>query len=284
MAKDKVKTGTALINVEESLKAQALIARATEESVQTGQFFGTQGGILTFNGAPIKDNKMQCIIVDHILANLYYIGKFNSKDPKPPVCYAFGRDDKQMAPHENSSEKQAEVCQGCPQNEFGTADTGRGKACKNARRLAVISASLLEEPASIADAQVGYLATPVTSVKGWAGYVRQVADTFGVPPLGVVTEVSLVPDTDKQFKMTFRCVEKIADKKVLALLLAKQVRVAKEIAFPFPELEDRPQPSAATKRPKAGAKVSGGKAAAAAPAGKAKGGKAAGGFGAARKY
>lgn len=256
MAKEKggalaKKAGTALINVEQELLAQANVARATEESVQTGQFFGTRAGVLSFNGAPIKDNKMQVIVIDHILANMYYPEKFDSKNPTPPVCYAFGRNDKQLAPHEKSSNKQHEQCSGCPQNEWGTADTGKGKACKNSRRLACMSASVLEKAGAIEDAQVAYLGVPVTSVKGWAGYVRQVADTFGVPPLGVITEVSLVPDTKDQFKMVFRCVERITDKKVLGLLLAKSRLVGKDIAFPFPEMEE-PAPRAKGKAGKGG--------------------------------
>lgn len=272
--------GTALINVEAELLAQANVARATEESVQTGQFFGTRAGVLSFNGAPIKDNKMQVIVVDHILANIFYPTKFDANDPQPPVCYAFGRNDKELAPHEKASTKQAESCKGCPQNEWGTADTGRGKACKNSRRLGCISASVLDKPGSIEDAAIAYLGVPVTSVKGWAGYVRQVADTFGVPPLGVVTEVSLVPDTKDQFKMVFRCVERINDKKALGLLLAKNKLVGNEIAFPFPELEDMP----ARAKPKRGARQGGVRGGAQQPA-KAAAGKA-GKFGqpASRKF
>lgn len=232
------KKGGALVAIEKELAAQAQIARATEESVQTGQFFGTQGGILTFNGSPVKDNKMQVVILDHILANIFYEGKFNSKTPTPPVCYAFGRVDAELVPHEKAPKKQNEQCKGCPKNDWGTADTGRGKACKNSRRLACIDATVIDKPGNIADAAVAYLSVPVTSVKGWAGYVRGVADSLGRPPFGVVTEVSLVPDSDDQFKMVFRSVEKVESSQALAMLLAKQKLVSKDIGFPFPEIEE----------------------------------------------
>jgi hypothetical protein len=279
--KDKLReSGKALISLEQELRDQAQLARATEESVQTGQFFGTKGGILTFNGAPIKDNKMEVVVLDHVLANLFYVGKFNAKESKPPVCYAFGRDDKTLAPHEKASDKQSAACKDCEQNVYGTADTGRGKACKNSRRLACMSAALLETPEAIPDAQVAYLGTPVTSGKGWAGYVRQVVDTFGVPPLGVITEVSLVADAKDQFKMVFRCVERISDKKVLMMLLQKNKLVAKEIAFPFPDLEDMPARKPEGKQRAAATAKQAGKG------GKAKAGakQAPGGFGAAKKF
>jgi len=281
-------TGGALVAVEKELLQQAQVARATEESVQTGQFFGTRGGILTFNGAPIKENKMQVIVVDHILANVFYKGKFNPDDPVPPVCYAFGRDDKELVPHEKATDQQHEQCKGCPQNEWGTADTGRGKACKNSRRLACIAADVVDS-GNVQDAQVAYLAVPVTSVKGWAGYVRQLADVLRRPPLGVVTEVSLVPDAKDQFKMVFRSVEPINDKKVLGQLLAKQKAVSSDIAFPFPEIDEeerarrRPAKPAGRGRTKAKA---GSKARGKAKPAPAAGGRAAAGanFGARAKF
>lgn len=243
MAKAKKKTGTALVSVEKELLAQAQVAKATEESVALGQFFGTQGGILAFNGSPIKDNKMDVIVVDHILQNTYYKGKFKADTPQTPVCYAFGRVDKELAPHKNCSDPQHEQCKGCENNEFGTSDLGRGKACKNGRRLACIAANVLDKPDGIADAPIAYLTVPVTSVRGWAGYVQQLANALGIPPLGVVTEVEVVKDAKTQFKVTFKAKERVTDKVALSALLARQKLVAAEIAFPFPEIEEEAAPA-----------------------------------------
>lgn len=225
------KTGTAMVAFEERLRQEANIAAAVEENVGSGgQMIGTRGGRLSFGGAEIPGNKMNVVIIDHILENHLYEGRFDPDTPQTPICFAFGRVEQEMAPHEKSSEPQNDMCKGCPMNEWGSADTGSGKACKNVRRLALITEDQLED---VESAQVAYLKVPVTSVKGWAGYVRQLANTLGRPPLGVVTEVSLVPDPKSQFKMQFKLVEEINDPEVLEALFAKKEVVSKEIDFPY---------------------------------------------------
>lgn len=227
----KKTTGKALIPFEERLRQQAQVATAIEENVGSGgQMIGTRGGRLSFGGAEVPGNKMNVIIIDHVLENHLYEGRFDPDTPQSPICFAFGRSEPEMSPHENSAEPQHDMCKGCPMNEWGSADTGSGKACKNVRRLALITEDQLDD---VESAQVAYLKVPVTSVKGWAGYVRQLANTLERPPLGVITEISLVPDPKSQFKMQFKLVEAIDDGDVLEALFNKQETVATEIEFPY---------------------------------------------------
>lgn len=223
--------GKALIPFEERLRQQAQVATAIEENVGSGgQMIGTRGGRLSFGGAEVPGNKMNVVIIDHVLENHLYEGRFDPETPQSPICFAFGRSENDMAPHENSAEPQHDACKGCPMNEWGSADTGSGKACKNVRRLALITEDQLDD---VGSAQVAYLKVPVTSVKGWAGYVRQLSNTLERPPMGVVTEISLVPDPKSQFKMQFKLVEPIEDGDVLEALFEKQDVVSTEITFPY---------------------------------------------------
>lgn len=235
--------GTALVQYEQQLLEQANVAKATEESVALGQFFQTKNGVLSYNGAPVKDNTMQVIVVDHVLENkMYPLGKkFDPNSPQTPICYAFGRINEDMVPHEKAPQPQHAQCKGCPQNEFGTSDTGQGKACKNVRRLALIPVP--EDADQVKDAQVAYLAPPVTSVRGWAGYVQQLANVLKRPPLGVITQVSVVPDQNTQFKVTFKCVEKIEDPAILGALLEKQKEIGANIGFPYPVIDEEEAPA-----------------------------------------
>src|ERR1017187_7596078 len=134
----KKQAGTAMAKWDETL------SRLAQESTQVvaglaggGNFVKTRGG-LSYKDAPIPDNKMRVIVLDHVLCNTYYEGKFDPDDPTIPVCYAFGTNAHLMAPHEDSEKAQSKQCEGCPQNEWGTADVGRGKACKNGVRLALM--------------------------------------------------------------------------------------------------------------------------------------------------
>lgn len=240
----KKSTGKSLVQWQERLAQEANIAAGIEENVgQGGSFISTRGGRLAFNGAEIPGNKMNVIVIDHILENHMFAGRYDPDTPQSPVCFAFGTNEDEMKPHEKSSEPQHDICRGCPMNEFGTADTGKGKACKNIRRLAIITEDQLD---NIEDAQVAYLKIPVTSVKGWAGYVRQLSSTLQRPPFGVITEISIVPDSKSQFKVQFKLVETIDDADMFEALFAKRDIVKNEIAFPYAppseeEEDERPQ-------------------------------------------
>lgn len=229
--------GTALVSWEQQLAARAAVAKATEDSVALGQFFGVRAGQLSFAGSPIPGNKMSVVILDHILENKFYLGEFDPDVPQGPACYAFGRSDKELAPHEKASQPQHETCAGCDKNEFGSAEKGRGKACKNSRRLFCLPADALKTAQTVADASGGYLSLPVTSVRGWAQYVNSVAEVLHKPPLGVITEVAVVPDPKSQFKVTFRTAAEIKDGKLIHALLTRAELVEKEIAFPYAETE-----------------------------------------------
>jgi hypothetical protein len=239
MAKKKA-AGTSLVKWDAELAKLAGAATETEKNVGAGgNMIKLQGGRLQYQGAEIPENKMRVIILDHVLHNAWYKGKFNSAVPQSPECYAFARVEEDLAPHEKSPEPQNEQCKGCAMNEWGSADTGRGKACGNKRRLGLISESDLED---IMGAEVAYLHIPVTSVKGWAGYVRQLDELLKRPPLAVITEITVIPDNDTQFKVLFKMVEQIEDGDKIGELIEKAKTVAKEIMFPYPEFTAPAEP------------------------------------------
>lgn len=218
-----------------------------EASVASGQWITTRGGQLSYQGTPFAENKMKVVIVDAILENCYYEGRFDPDNPASPVCYAFGRDDKEMKPHEKSAKPQAERCHGCPRNEFETSETGKGKACKNVRRLALVAAEPLTDRA-IEKGEVAFLKIPVTSVRGWASYVRALGALWKRSIWGVVTQVSTKPDPKTQFKIIFEHLADLPDK-LMPIALARSREAANAIAFPYVEpAEDQPRRSAQSRR------------------------------------
>jgi hypothetical protein len=140
-----------------------------------------------------------------------------------------------MAPHETAPKPQHADCSTCPKNKFGSAEQGRGKACKNGRRLGLIHVDDLKKDPK--DAQVAFLNVPPTSLPSWATYVRSLESQLSRPPYAVITEVATVPDTKTVFKVTFTLVEVIKDKKLLGLVFAKAKEVGEAIAFPFQPAE-----------------------------------------------
>jgi len=262
MARQK-STSTELTNWDEELAQYAKEVVAMEANAGGGQFFSLRGGQLTWQDAPLPDNQMAVIIVDHILENVYFRGPYDPDTPQGPTCYAYGRDDKTMAPHEMvvaAGHAQHEQCEGCPKNEWGSADTGRGKACRNTRRLALISAGefakgqfqLNGAPENYRAGAVGFLKLPVTSVKGFATYVKQVAGVLNRPPFGVVTKIKLVPDPKSQFMVLFEAITEVPSA-LLGPIMERRKVVVPTINFPYPDFEEEaasPKPKVAKKRAK----------------------------------
>lgn len=250
MATSKKATGKALVNWDEELAKRAAAA-ASKEKGGEGSFIGTRGGILKYQGVEIPGNKLKVIVLHSIHENKFYPGKFDPNNTAPPTCYAFGEEEGEMRPHEDVEEPQSDICATCPMNAWGSGSEDgnpRGpKACKNTRRIAVIPASALKD--GIAKAEIAYVSPPVTSVKAWKGYIRSVNETFNVPLWAVITEISLVPDSDTQFKMKFDMVSQIG-KEHMEELMAASDRQADTIAFPYPppsEAPPAPPPRSASK-------------------------------------
>lgn len=250
---EKPKTGTAVANWEQEMAAQAQAAVEQEQTGGSsgGRFFGLRAGQMTFNDATFPGNQIAVIIVDHIFENIYYEGKFDPDSKNPPTCFAFGRDATTMGPPDTVDEhdeftRQSDICDNCVQNEWGSADTGKGKACSNRRRLALISAGtyvpqgrnggfeleLEQEPAHFSSAEMAYMKIPVTSVKGFTAYVKQVADQFKRPLHGVVTRIYVEPDAKSQFKVKFEMIDMVEDD-LMPVVMARHNGVKDEIDFPY---------------------------------------------------
>jgi hypothetical protein len=147
-------------------------------------------------------------------------------------------------------------------NEWGTAAQGRGKACSNRRRLAIIPAGtykplgkgggfeldLFDEAAPFRDAETAYMKIPVMSVKGFAAYLKQVAEQFDRPLWGVVTRVYVEPDPKSQFRVKFELVEVIEDDDIMQTLMARHKTAESEIAFPYLPRSDDDEPARGTQR------------------------------------
>ena len=264
-----VQTNYALpATVEDELAREAEIAAGMEANSGGLQFFGLQGGALKWQGVPVPNNEMKVVVLDHILENVYYEGDYDPNTPQAPSCFAFGRDDSTIAPHPlivEAGRAQAAACKDCLMNAWGSAEKGRGKACRNTRRLALVAAYRLHQKREVADVEhfkttaMGFLKLPVTSVKNFSTYVKQLAGVLRRPPHGVVTRVSVVPDAKTQFQVSFELVEPL-DASVLATVRARRAEAGALIELPYPlELEDRAASAPAAGAKKAGAKKAGAK-------------------------
>lgn len=242
------------LTVWEQRMAQAAEKSAKAERPVSGlSGISTKSGVLTVDEKPVPGNELDVVVLVAVHENQKFDGPYNPNAHQIPSCYAFGDPDAEdpegsMAPHEESTDKQGDdngLCANCWANAMGSdPGGGRGKACKNVRRLALITADCLESAADIRDAEVRVLKVPTMSTKGWAMYVRQTLnEELHRPYWGVVTTIKVVPDPKSQFKITFAFKELIDfdDEKFEAL--ERQINVVKpQLTTPYVQMAEAPPP------------------------------------------
>jgi hypothetical protein len=220
----KPSPGKAMINWTEELGKYATEAEAQEDTAVGGggmKRFSTKSGVLSFDDAIIPGNKMGVVILDSMFEHSFYEGKYDPNNPAPPLCFALGRDEGELVPHKTVFEReqqQNDACEGCPMNEFGSADTGRGKACKNVRRLAIIPAGTFDkhggfklniDPEHYSETQLAFLKVMVTSTNAYKAYVKQISQSLRKPLFAIATQIHLVPDPKNQVALKFEALEEL---------------------------------------------------------------------------
>ena len=254
------KPGTAVANWKSQLAEQAEIAKGMEKSVGSSAFFSIRGGQLTYNDQSVPGNEMIVVVLDYILENKYYTERYDPDNPAIPECFAFGIDEDELQPHEDAVAPQNEFCKTCDWNKYKSGENGKGKACRNSRRLALMSAGSFKhdgaEPTLNTDADfyesadIVMLGIPPTALRGWAKYVKEVVGLYGVPPLGVFTHVKVQPHATNQVEITFAHIGEVTDE-MGAMLMQRQdaLRNSGELVQPYIPIEEDDAPPARRKAP-----------------------------------
>jgi hypothetical protein len=278
------KPGTALKPWEEQMAQAASKQSAAEKPVGGFAKISAKGGILAIDGVPLEDNELRCVVLVAMHENTYFPGTYDPNNSLPPSCFSYGEFDsdtaeEDMAPHEESETPQGDEetgkCAGCWANVMGSADTGRGKACKNGRRLALITEDALDSAEAMAAAEIRSFAISVTSVKFWAKYVRETLGEVNRPYYGVITKIKVSPDAKTQFKVNFGFEELIDFDQATWDAMHKRIAEAqKAMVQPYQKPSEvaaaRPQPAARPVRGPVSRKAPPAAAAPAKPAAKAR--------------
>lgn len=181
-----VKKTTAIVNIQEQLRAQAEATAGKIAPAGGNKIRYSKGKFILPDGS--ESESLEVVIVEFVSQNLYYESGYDKDNIVPPNCFSIHPEPKGMAPSANAPDKQCDDCGSCPMNQFGSA--GAGKACKNTRLLAVLP------PDADADTPIWLLSVPPTAIKGFDGYVSSVLRSFQMPPVAVVTTVSLDENED----------------------------------------------------------------------------------------
>jgi hypothetical protein len=124
---------------------------------------------------PDTEKEIIGVIVDHHPVNAYWADKYAGGN-NPPDCSSM---DGKVGMDQDGNRK---PCNSCPMNEWGTAEDGRGKACKNMHRVYILREGEMLPL---------LLTLPPTSLKNLSDYIALRVVSKGMRSYGVVTKVSL---------------------------------------------------------------------------------------------
>lgn len=124
---------------------------------------------------PDTEKEIVGVIVDHHPVNAYWQDKYSGAN-NPPDCASM---DGKIGVDQDGNRK---PCNSCPMNEWGTAEDGRGKACKNMHRVYILREGEMLPL---------LLTLPPTSLKNLSDYIALRVVSKGMRSYGVVTKVSL---------------------------------------------------------------------------------------------
>jgi hypothetical protein len=173
-------TGKSLVDIRAELKKQAELIKS-KISAPAGDFIKVQQDKqFKLPDGTVSGGPLNVVILDFISANYFYDRPYKEGEIVPPACYALNDSPILLKPSEKSPVKQAEACNACPNDQFGS--NGKGKACTNTRLLAVTAAG-------VPDAPIYLLKVSPTGIKAFDAYVKTIEAQFDGPPIIVETEI-----------------------------------------------------------------------------------------------
>lgn len=178
---------TALASIQEKIKAELAIARTTV-AAPSAKTISVKGKTFTLPTGVSSQGPITSIILDYRNFNKYYTALYNPQKPSAPDCFAIHSVIEEMAPHEKARKPSHPNCRECTFNKFGSATGGgKGKACRNTVRLAVIPSDFMSTTKE--DTEPMLLNISPTGLTGWSMYVNGLL-VNEMLPVQIVTEIS----------------------------------------------------------------------------------------------
>lgn len=179
---------TALTAIQEQLKRELANLSKTIDPPSSNKI-STRGKVFTLPDGKSSPGPLNAVVLDWVSLNVYYPGAYNPNSPTGPSCFAIGKNIDELVPSDNAPNKQSESnCAECPKGQWGTGFGGKGKACKNQRRLILVEPSFTDRSAAMS------LYVSPTGLKAWNEYVRRLATEQEALPVQVVTAISFDPN------------------------------------------------------------------------------------------
>lgn len=221
-------TGTAVETLEQQLArqlaAQALAAQGMRTS---GSYISFKNAILKVDGQPVPNNTADVRVLAVVGERAWYGSEFDADQVQVPNCYALDSGE----PHELSKEPQADNCASCEKNKWGSAERGRGKACREGARVIVVPAGTPLDIAQMSTAK--FPVTSLASVTAFSSRCTQAGKLTGE----CITALTVVEDKKSFFKASLT-IKEVTNNMDMALLLKKQQEAYQLAVTPYPVFDE----------------------------------------------
>lgn len=167
-----------------------------------GKVFSLRDGdnttIINRPGTEEPANALEVVILDigpssdrKVNAKVWYASGYEEGRADKPDCSSVDG----VKPTTQSKNKQAEKCELCPKNVWGTGDKGEGTECRSSKRLAIAMPDKLDRPM--------LLVVPPTSLGGLGEYLQWLKKSGVQDSAHVITKISFDYTVAHQ-KLTFK--------------------------------------------------------------------------------
>ena len=239
----------AVVNVEAMRKELAKRAEENIVAESAGNFISTRGRRFTYKGETLSD-ELNVIVLGYAQDYAYFDRDFDPDNPHPPACFAVDIiKAADLKPHAKAPNRQNPTCVNCQWNEFGSG-RGKGKACKNQYRLALVSSDDVNgDIALIRVSPIGY--------RGWEAYVNSLHRKYQTTPAGVYTELGFDDEQPDFPVVKAQFMEEIKEADILSTVLEREKEAREMLLEPYYAVDSYEAPGrkrSASRKP--GAKVS----------------------------
>lgn len=169
---------------------QELATLHTRIAPPAGNRISLKGRVFTMPDGSTHPGPIAAVILDWRAHNQFWPAPYDPNRLEDPICWSVSRTYDDLAPSPDAPERQAERCNNCPKNVFGSAPNGKARACRNSRRLAIVP------PDATPDTEPMILSASPTAISAFESYVIGLAASEGKMPVEVVTLITFKPDAE----------------------------------------------------------------------------------------
>ena len=205
----KTSTSKAMVSMDDFKRRSQADAERDSTRIAAGaggSYISLRNGRFQFQDADLG-KELDVVVLGFCSENVYYDSPWDPDDPNSPACAAIGMDDNDyLIPDEKSPEVQADSCEECEYNEWGSASVGGGKMCSNRKRLLVAAVDDLLAGGEVETPTMG---VAPTSIGNFNKYVKGLDKVHHSACYAMITKLEVDEDDDKV--INFSAVEPVDD-------------------------------------------------------------------------